>query len=113
MASLYERLMGVHPSRPKIPIHQFQACTAEWVRGQLTGAQANTVIESVSGIGLDATEQTEVQDLVATVPIGTTAANKADRALRLIEIDQILLLCESGTFAGPVAVRARLGVPTR
>lgn len=113
MASLYERLMGVHPTRPKIPIHQFQACTAEWQRGQLTGAQANTVIESVSGMGLDATEQTEVQDLVTTVPTGATAANKADRALRLIEIDQVLLLCESGTYTDPAAVRTRLGVPTR
>lgn len=107
--------MGVHATRPKIPIHQFQSIAAEWARGNMTGTQANTAIQIVSGIGLDATEQTEAQDLVTTVPTGITVDNKADRALRLQEIDHVLLIADTGLppLNTPAAVRTRLGVPTR
>jgi hypothetical protein len=115
MASLYERLMGTHPTRHKIPVHQFQALAAEWAKGQITGAQALSGIEQASGMPLDATEQQEAQDLIATVPTGSTAAIKADRALRLIEIDQVLLIADAQTppYNTSAAVRTRLGVPTR
>jgi lysozyme family protein len=117
MASLYERLMGAHPDRPKIPVHQFQSIAAEWARGNLTGPQALAYVEQLSGVTLDATEQAEAQDLVATVtaiPSGT-AAGLAQRALRIQEIDQVLLLAETriAPYDTPAAVRARLGVPTR
>jgi hypothetical protein len=116
MASLYERLMGIHADRPKIPVHQFQAIAAEWAKGQITSVQAQTAIATVSrGVGLDATEQLEAQDLVATVPTGGTTANQAARALRLLEIDEVLLLADRGTppYDTAQAVRTRLGVPTR
>jgi hypothetical protein len=119
MASLYERLAGVHPTRSKIPIHQFQSIIAEWARGNMTGAEANTNIAGVSGLALDATETLEAQDLVATVPTGNTAALQAARALKLIEIDQVLMLAEVTVGAGiaplssTAAVRTRLGVQTR
>jgi hypothetical protein len=122
MASLYERLMGAHPDRPKIPVHQFQSIAAEWARGNVTGPQANTYVEQVSGVSLDATEQQEAQDLVDTVlaiPVTGSATAIADgrarRALRIQEIDQVLLLAETriAPYDTPAAVRARLGVPTR
>jgi hypothetical protein len=116
MASLYERLMGQHQSRPKIPVHQFQSLAAEWARGSITGAQANTAVAVLSeGVGLDATEQVEAQDLVSTVPTGNTAGDKADRALRIQVIDQVLLLADTSVapYDTPQAVRDRLGVPTR
>ena len=114
MASLYERLMGIHATRPKIPVHQFQAISAEWARGQITGAQANTAIAAISAnVGLDATEQTEAQDLVTTVPTG--AGTEAARALRIQEIDQVLLLADMriAPYDTAAAVRTRFGVPTR
>lgn len=119
MAGLYERLTGTHPTRRKIPVHQFQSITAEWARGNATGAQAQAMIAGLSGDPLDATEQLEAQDLVATVPTGATTANQAARALRLLEIDQVLMLSEVTVRQGlapldtTAAVRARLGVPTR
>jgi hypothetical protein len=113
MASLYERLMGVHATRPKIPVHQFQALASEWARTQITGAQANVGITSISGIGLDSTEVTEAQDLLATVPTGP--GSEAARALRMLEIDQILLLADLRVppYDNPDTVRTRFGVPTR
>lgn len=107
---LYERLLGTE--QPKIPIHQFQATAAEWARGNMTALQANTIIQAVSGAPLSPSEQIEAQTLVATVPVGTTAAIKADRALRLIEIDQVLLLVDLGLppYDTAVAIKTRLGV---
>lgn len=119
MASLYERLTGIHATRSKIPIHAFQSIVAEWARGNITGAQANVMITDCSGLALDATEQLEAQDLVATVPTGSTTANQAARALKLIEIDQILLMAEFTVPDGvapyntTAAIRTRLGVVTR
>jgi hypothetical protein len=110
--ALIERLMGLDLNRTKIPIHQFQSIAAEWARGQITGAQANTGITTVAGQGLDAAEQAEAQALVNTIPSGATTANKADRALRLSEIDQVLLLAEMRVppYDTAAAVRARLGL---
>lgn len=113
---LYDRLMGRDDAgnlvANKIPIHQFQAAAAEWARGRITGAQANTIIQTVSGAALDAGEQAEAQTLVNTVQPGTTTANKADRAMRWFEIDQILMLADSNVpgYDTPTAVKAKLGV---
>jgi hypothetical protein len=109
--ALIERLMGTD-SRPKIPVHGFQAVAAEWARGQITGTQANTAITALSGLGLDAGETTEAQALVNTVPTGSTTAQQAARALRLLEIDQVLLLVDSrvAPYDNAATVRTRLGL---
>ena len=113
---LYERLMGVED--PRIPVHQFQAAAAEWARGSITGAQANTLI-AATGAPLTGPEQTEAQALVNTVtsiPITGSATAQADgrarRALRMFEIDQVLMLAELRTapYDTAAAVRTRLGV---
>src|SRR5262245_50888951 len=97
--ALYDRLLGRddagNPVPNKIPIHAFQATIAQWGRGSITGVQAQAIVTAVSGAPLDAGEQTEAQTLVNTVPTGTTTANKADRALRLREVDEILLLADT------------------
>jgi hypothetical protein len=115
MASLYERLLGLHSDRPKIPVHPFRATMAEWRRGRLTANQASDVILHQAGVSLDAMERTEVQDLIATVPGGTTTANVAARVDRLIEIDDVLLLLDAGSplYDTAALIRTRLGVPTR
>jgi hypothetical protein len=114
--ALFERLTGVG-SRPGIPVHLFQATAAEWARGNMTAAQANTIIASRSnGVPLDAGEQAQAQALVNTVPTGSTTANQAARANRLLEIDQVLLLAEHTVRRGlapypdAASVATRLGV---
>lgn len=114
MPELYERLTGTHTDgRPKLPVHQLQALIAENQRGQWTAAQGIAYLE------LSATEQQEVVDLVGTIPGGSTTANQVQRALKLLEIDQVLLLAEHTVPSGiaplntTAAVRTRLGVPTR
>lgn len=103
---LYERLMGVDPL-PKIPIHQFQAIMAEFARNRLTGAQANTVIDAISGEPLTAGERTEATALTNTISGSATA-----KLARAKEIDDVLLLAESRApgYDTPALVRTRLGV---
>lgn len=105
--ALFERLAGTE--EPKVPIHQFQALAAEWARGNLTGVQANAAIASLTGAALDAEASTEAQNLVNTVPTGNTTANQAARALRLLEIDQVLLLLDVAIYT-PAQARTRLGL---
>jgi hypothetical protein len=128
MADLVERLMGIHPTRPKIPVHGFQAILAEWADGTLTGAQAQAAIDSLSGEALAPTEVTEAQALLATVtsiavpaaPTGTVnaayantqalrAAGKADRTRRAQKIDGVLLLADQAGVDEQTG--APLGVP--
>jgi len=107
--ALIERLMAIES--PRIPIHQFQALQAEWVRGNITSAQCQDAIILLTGTALDSAAA-EVVALVATVPVGTTSAIKADRALKLLDIDQVLLLAEQHIvpYDTPAAVRIRLGL---
>jgi hypothetical protein len=114
--ALYDRLLGKDDAGAsvdnRVPVHAFQSVISEWARGRITGPQANAIIEHVSGAPLTVPEQTEAQALVASIPVGTTAANKADRAMRLFEIDQILLLADSAApgYATPTEVKTKLGV---
>jgi hypothetical protein len=123
VAGLIERLMGINadgtdpggapPDRPKLPVHAFQATAAEWARSQMSGAQAQTAIAAVSqGTNLNVAEQAEAQALVNSVPVGSTTAIQAARALRLIEIEQVLLMVDQRVppYDSPAAVRTRLGL---
>ncbi|OFZ67364.1 MAG: hypothetical protein A2V79_09135 [Betaproteobacteria bacterium RBG_16_56_24] len=108
--ALIERLMGIEP---KIQVHAFQSILAEWARGNFTNQQAQDAISFIAhGIPLDAAAITEAQALVATVPTGSTTDNKASRALKLQEIDQVLLLVDAQCPPYDVAatVRTRLGI---
>lgn len=104
---LYERLIGDGEGVAKIPVHGFVSTLAEFGRGVLTGAQAQTVIVSLSGAPLDAGEVTEAQTLLATVTGSTTA-----KLARVKLIDDVLLLAEARVpgYDTPAAVRSRLGV---
>lgn len=110
--ALYDRLLGIDATNPKIPVHAFQALTAEWARGNMTGAQAQAGIAQVSGAALTAGEITEAQTLVNTVPLGSTTAIQAARALRLLEIDEVLLIVDSKIppYTTSAAIKTRLGV---
>lgn len=110
--ALYRRLLGEDPDNPKIPIHAFQAIVAMWARGKMTAAQARAGIAQVSGAPLTSSEEAEVQTLVNTVPTGTTTAQQAARALRLIEIDEVLLIVDSHVppFDTEAGIKTALGV---
>ena len=109
--ALYPRLLGTD-SRPKIPIHQFQATVCEWGRGKLNGTQANAIVTAVSGTGLDSGETTDATALVATIPTGSTTANQAARANRLLEINHVFLLAEARApgYSTEAELRAKLGL---
>lgn len=114
---LYERLLKIG-DRPRIPVHQFQAVCAEWAQGKITGVEANNIIGFFSGgVGLDTGEIQEAQTLIDTVtviPVTGTAVQIADgrarRALRILEIDRVLLLTGGVGYDTPTALRAKLGV---
>jgi hypothetical protein len=117
--ALYLRLLGADPTSPKIPIHAFQSVAGEWARGKITNQQANTIVATISGVGLSAEEATEAQTLVTTVTsiaLTGSAAQIADararRAARVTEIDQCLLLADAGApgYATEVDLKAKLGV---
>lgn len=112
MPSLYERIGAVHPTRPRIPVHAFQAICCEVARGAMTTTEAQTMIGTLTGEPLDALEAQELSDLLATIPTGTTTAKLLDQARRWVEIDQCLLLLEHAARS-PADTRTRLGVVTR
>ena len=103
---LYERLMGLDVA-PKIQVHQFQATVGEFARGRLTLAQAQAVIDTLSGAPLSASEITEAQTLLGTVTGSATA-----KLARAKEIDDVLLLAEelAPGYGTPALVKTRLGV---
>jgi hypothetical protein len=109
---LYERILGVDATNPKIPVHAFQALAAQWAKGKITSQQAQAGVTKISGAPLTAGEVTEVNALVASVPTGTSSAQQAARALRMAEIDQILLLADAqiAPYDTPAGIRAGLGL---
>lgn len=109
--ALYDRLIGYDDLgnlvEGKIPIHAFSSILAEFARGRLTGAQANAAVELVSGMPLNAAEQTEAQALLATITGSATA-----KLARAKEVDDVLILGEHQVveYNTPTEVRIRLGV---
>lgn len=111
---LYERIMGLEPGQ--MPGYMVQDILAEWATGNATLQQARNLFRKAGGDRAPTpTEESELQDLIATVPTGSTAQAKAERALRMLEIARVLRLAEEGLppLDTPAAVRARLGVPER
>lgn len=114
---LVERLMGLNadgtepaaaPDRPKIPVHDWFAAGHELIAGALTVAQIKTALE------MDASEETEFDELVATAPTGTSALAVANKAHFVNRMHAVFILAE-GRYAGyntSAAVRALLGLPT-
>jgi hypothetical protein len=68
MGELYERILDQHPTEPRLKIgHWFESLMGEYGAGDITGAEATTAFEALSGGPLSVTMQTEVQDLIGTV----------------------------------------------
>lgn len=102
--ALIDRLMGL--AEPKLPVHDFFAANQQRMAGQLTRA------EVIAMFALDAAGIAEYDALAALAPTGSTAVNKADKALFLEAIHSILILSE-GRYIGfqtVAEVKVRLGI---
>ena len=97
--SLLDRLRGTE--RPKISSHQFQAAMAEWADGA-TGFSRATII---SGFGLTADDETELDALKAIYDSANTAAKKS----RLLKaFDSVLMLAEDSDDTGFYTTKAEI-----
>lgn len=111
--ALYARLLGrddtgASTGAGKIPVHQFCNLLGEFARGKITGAQANAAIVEMTGVALDAGEQTEATTLLATITGAATA-----KLARAMEINDVLTLAENSLqqiYPTPAATKTRLGV---
>jgi hypothetical protein len=142
MGELYERILDQHPTEPRLKIgHWLESLMGEYAAGDITGAEATTAFEALSGGPLSATVQQEVQDLIATVTSipaqaapavlgnnpsvnalrdyarawGERDQGLALRAHKIRRITQILELAQHHApgYTDPGVLRTRLGVPTR
>jgi hypothetical protein len=97
---LYDRILGLE--QPKIPVHAFGAALQERALGNVTTAQL------VNAFALDATAQADLTTLFATLPNNATTTQKF---LRAIEVENVMILGESGiAFTTVAAIKDRLGV---
>lgn len=146
MGELYEGILSDglidqgQPQRIKTA-YWFEALLAEWAAGNITGSEAQSVFESMTGRTMSATLIQECQDIVATVTnislpalpsppgsptaanVSTYATNIRNRAEALVQreqqirrIRQILCLAALRNVPGyntAAALRTKLGVPTR
>ena len=115
---LVERLMGLNangtvptgdPDRPKIPVYDFFAAANEIVAGAVTVANVKTAFS------MDTSEQTEMDELVALAPTGSTATALANKALYVSAVHAVFILAEKRVYTGyttPANIRTRLGLPT-
>lgn len=114
MADLIERLIGNHSTRPRIPVQEFLGILTEQARGQLSVSEADAAVAFISnGVGLNPAERAEALAIVNSVTAfaGSTALAKADRALRVDEIESILAFAGVPPYDDPGRVRTRLGIP--
>lgn len=102
---LYDRIIGV--GGDKIPVHSFVSVLGEFARGRITGAQAQAIVDDITGSPLSPSEVTEAQALLATIT-GTATAKLA----RAREIDDVLLLGKARApgYDTGAALKTRLGV---
>lgn len=87
----------------------FSALLTEVARGRLTGAQAQSQIEALTGQPLNAQEAQEAQSLVQSI---TSLATPTAKLARGQEISDVFVLSEVGApaYLTPQQVRTRLGI---
>jgi len=96
--ALYDRLVA-NTSNTKIPIHTFMAVVSEVVRGQMTIAEVETALAIPSN---DA-------DWVALQAKVNGSGSMANRLLFLHELEQVLIVGESGIkYTTVAAAKTRL-----
>jgi hypothetical protein len=125
---LIERLMGLNangsespngsPDRPKIPIHTFFAVCNEMDQNGIGGISGLTVAAVKTAFSMDASEQTELDALIALRPTGTTTANLIARARYISRIHSVLTTADGRHryplpgYTTPAEIRTKLNLPT-
>lgn len=127
MGELYERILGVHPTKPKISTDLMQACMRLLRAGVVSVAECDVLFGNHYGaaLGVDATGplagRVEAQDLLATIPTGATTANRLDRIERASLIEAVFVVADLAqdpakadqVLNTPAKLRTALGVPDR
>lgn len=121
MGELYERLLDQHPSKPKISTDGLQACMRHFRSGAMNITQIDAFFAAEYGAALgtaasgDDAGRVEAQDLLATIPTGTTTTARLDRIERLATIEAVLVIADTKTapFNTPALLRTAFGVPNR
>jgi hypothetical protein len=113
MGELYERLSSHGTGR--IPVDYAMHTFNAWANGDITGPQAQAIIDRISGTPLGTIGVQEVQDLRNTIPVGTTTTIRLDRLERVGRIARTFQLMEEGAppYNDLAFVRTLLGVPAR
>lgn len=121
MGELYERLLDQHPTKAKMSTDGLQACIRHFRSGSMTIEQIDALFADHYGgpLGIAQTGneagRREAQDLLATIPTGTTTVLRLDRIERLATLEAVLVVADlrQPPFDTPAALRTALGVPDR
>jgi hypothetical protein len=111
--ALYNRLLSTPANgEAKIQCHQFLAIVREFRRGTMTSQQAQDAVTYLSGMPLTASEITDLTNLFATVPTGSTTTNRLDRLDRVLVIEDTLILADAMVpgYTTDALLRTKLGV---
>lgn len=109
MAELYQRVLGQHPTLPKIVVDPFSAAAYLRANGTITEQQMQDTIQSFSGAPLGADGLNDLRELV-----GTITGSPANQLQRVHTIEYVLHLADPGTtmhFDTVAKLRALLGLP--
>ena len=114
--ALIEKLLNLETPRIR-PNHVFQGVISEWARGTIDSTQARDILavhNGFSSTALTTADTGEAQAWVNLRPTGTQAAQKADRALWIIQQQDIIGLMEvrAAGYDTPSACRAKIGLST-
>ena len=133
MGELYERILEVHPTKPKISTDGLQACMRLIRAGLMTVDQADAMFLEHYGGALGTAPsgneagRAEASDLLATIPQvtqapgGTTAQRltrleqQADQSIAAARIEAVLVIADlvQPPFDTPAKLRTVFGVQDR
>lgn len=114
--ALIEKLLDLETPRIR-PNHIFQGALSEWARGTIDSTQARNILAAHNGFSstaLTTADTGEAQAWVNLAPAGSQAAAKADRALWIIQQQDIIALMEvkAAGYDTAAACRTKIGLST-
>lgn len=92
MADLIDRLAGIDPVRPKIPVHQFSARLKLYAAGTITAAEA------IQDWDLQGSELTQATSLRAVLDAQSGALNKLIYCTKVEAIFQLTEIAEDRVY---------------
>lgn len=92
MADLIDRLAGIDPDRPKIPVHQFAARLKLYAAGTITAAEA------IQDWDLQGSELTQAQTLRSALDAQTGGLNKLIYCTKVESIFELTEIAEDRVY---------------